>query len=90
MDEESEEDLNIDFDATSYDEASDDSVKLYLREIGKIPLLSQEEEYELAQKIINGTPKEQKRAKDKWPNQICVWLFRLQNAILAAVWISWI
>ncbi len=65
MDEESEEDLNIDLESTSYDEVSDDSVKLYLREIGKIPLLSAEEEYELAQKIINGSLKEQKRAKDK-------------------------
>jgi RNA polymerase primary sigma factor len=65
MDEESEEDLNIDLESTSYDEVSDDSVKLYLREIGKIPLLSAEEEHELAQKIINGTEKEKKRAKDK-------------------------
>ena len=65
INDESEEDLNIDFDSANYDEVSDDSVKLYLREIGKIPLLSADEEYELAQKIINGTPKEQKRAKDK-------------------------
>ncbi len=65
IDEESEEDLNIDFDSVNYDEVADDSVKLYLREIGKIPLLSAEEEYELAQKIIHGTEKEQKRAKDK-------------------------
>ena len=36
-----------------------------MREIGKIPLLSAEEEYELAQKIIHGTEKEKKRAKDK-------------------------
>jgi len=62
---EAEEDLNVDLEATGYDEVSDDSVKLYLREIGKIPLLSQEEEYELAQKIIHGNAKEKKRAKDK-------------------------
>ena len=30
---------------------SDDSVKIYLQQIGKIPLLSHEQEYELAKKI---------------------------------------
>jgi RNA polymerase primary sigma factor len=43
------------------DDVSDDSVRLYLREIGKIPLLSAEEELELAQKVVAGD----KRAKDK-------------------------
>lgn len=44
-----------------YDEASDDSVRLYLREIGKIPLLTAEGELELAQKVVAGD----KKAKDK-------------------------
>lgn len=44
-----------------FDDASDDSVRLYLREIGKIPLLNAEEELELAQKVVAGD----KRAKDK-------------------------
>jgi len=65
MGEESEEDLNIDLESATYDEVADDSVKLYLREIGKIPLLTADEEFELAQKIINGTEKEKKKAKDK-------------------------
>lgn len=42
---------------TSYlDDISDDSVRLYLREIGKIPLLSAEEELTLANKVVAGVP----------------------------------
>jgi RNA polymerase primary sigma factor len=43
------------------DDISDDSVRLYLREIGKIPLLTPSEELELAQKVKTGD----KTAKDK-------------------------
>ncbi len=43
------------------DDIADDSVRLYLREIGKIPLLSSEEELELAHRVVAGD----KVAKDK-------------------------
>jgi len=60
---EDEEELDEDTlnDNQYFDDVSDDSVRLYLREIGKIPLLNAEEELALAQRVVAG----EKRAKDK-------------------------
>ena len=60
-DDEEMEDLEALSTGQYLDDISDDSVRLYLREIGKIPLLSSDEEMELARRIIEGD----KKAKDK-------------------------
>lgn len=59
LDEEGEE-VVVD-EGTYFDDVADDSVRLYLREIGKIPLLSAEEELDLAYRVVAGD----KAAKDK-------------------------
>jgi RNA polymerase primary sigma factor len=58
---EEEEEEEVEISPSAYDDTTDDSVRLYLREIGKIPLLTLAEEQELAQKVVKGD----KRAKDK-------------------------
>jgi RNA polymerase primary sigma factor len=57
-----EEEEEVVVDQSAYlDDVADDSVRLYLREIGKIPLLTAEQELELAHRVVAGD----KDAKDK-------------------------
>ena len=68
-------DLNLDLDDMSNDDdlemalstegiAIDDPVKIYLKEIGRVPLLSADEEVELAQRMATGDPYARKRLSE--------------------------
>ncbi len=61
LEDEEEDDEDVLNQGQYFDDASDDSVRLYLREIGKIPLLNSEEELALAHRVVAG----EKKAKDK-------------------------
>ncbi len=58
---EDDEEVTMSEDQTYLDDIADDSVRLYLREIGKIPLLNAEQELSLAQRVVAGD----KEAKDQ-------------------------
>ncbi|MBC7582100.1 sigma-70 family RNA polymerase sigma factor, partial [Aeromicrobium sp.] len=60
VDEEEEEEIVVKEGVYLDDDVADDSVRLYLREIGKIPLLNSEEELALAQRVVAG----EQKAKD--------------------------
>ncbi|HCR72925.1 MAG TPA: RNA polymerase sigma factor RpoD, partial [Ruminococcus sp.] len=68
-------DLNLDLDDMSNNDdlemalstegiAIDDPVKIYLKEIGRVPLLSADEEVELAQRMATGDPYARKRLSE--------------------------
>ena len=54
-----------DFNLTNFEGVNiDDPVRMYLREIGKIPLLSFDEELELAQKVLDGDEEAKKKLSE--------------------------
>jgi RNA polymerase primary sigma factor len=60
-DEDDEDEPEIKASDIKIEEIADDSVRLYLREIGKIPLLTPDEELALANRVVAG----EKKAKDE-------------------------
>lgn len=64
----------------------EDPVRMYLKEIGKVPLLSGDEELELAKWIEAGD----EEAKKGCRRRISALLSVLRNVMWAAVWLFWI
>ena len=63
----------------------EDPVRMYLKEIGKVPLLTAEEEKDLAMKMEAGDMEAKKRQR-----QTCVWLSASPNVMSDVVCCFWI
>lgn len=71
---EEDEDVSEDTDLLNEEEETDaqkkgfldDSVQLYLHEIGQVPLLTAQEEYELAQRVANGQDAQEKLENEEY------------------------
>lgn len=61
IEEVTEEELNADPEALADTFSTDDPVRMYLKEIGKVPLLTAEEEVDLAQRMADGEEEAKKR-----------------------------
>ena len=75
--EENGEDEDLESSLSTEGIAIDDPVKVYLKEIGRVPLLSPEEEIELAIRIIDGDEVAKKRG-----SKYCKTLSWKRNAVL--------